>query len=160
MGDALAVALLEARGFTQEDFARSHPGGALGRRLLLKVRDLMHTGPGMPTVGPDTRLVDGLLEMTRKGLGLTAIVDNQNRLLGIFTDGDLRRAIDCGRDVHNTVMSQVMTAGGRSVGPELLAAEALAIMQQMKINALLVVDAQGVLRGAINMHDLLKARVV
>lgn len=160
MGDALAIALLEARGFTQEDFARSHPGGALGRRLLLKVRDLMHTGAGMPMVGPETRLADALLEMTRKGLGLTAVVDADSRVLGIFTDGDLRRAIDRGLDVRDTVMAQVMTSGGKTVGPDLLAAEALAIMQELKINALLVVDSQRALLGAINMHDLLKARVV
>jgi arabinose-5-phosphate isomerase len=160
MGDALAIALLEARGFTQEDFARSHPGGALGRRLLLKVRDLMHTGVGMPMVGPQTRLVDGLVEMTRKGLGLTAVVDEIERVLGIFTDGDLRRAIDRGLDVRNIRLYEVMTADCKTINPDLLAAEALRIMQELKINALLVVDDDRTLLGAINMHDLLKARVV
>lgn len=160
MGDALAVALLEARGFTQEDFARSHPGGALGRRLLLKVRDLMHTGDDIPAVGPETPLATALLEMTRKGLGITAVVDDAGRALGIFTDGDLRRAIDRGLDVRAIPIAEVMTAHCKTVSPDLLAAEATAIMQDTKINALLVVDEQRILRGAINMHDLLKARVV
>lgn len=160
MGDALAIALLQARGFTEEDFARSHPGGALGRRLLLKVRDLMHTGDGMPMVSPDTRLVEALIEMTRKGLGLTAVVDANQRVLGIFTDGDLRRAIDRGLDARTIRMQEVMTVDCKKIDPDLLAAEALGIMQEMKINALLVVDEDRVLRGAINMHDLLKARVV
>jgi len=160
MGDALAVALLEARGFTQEDFARSHPGGALGRRLLLKVRDLMHTGDEIPAVRPDTALAAALLEMTHKGLGITAVVDESGRVLGIFTDGDLRRAIDRGLDVHATRIADVMTADCKTVVPDLLAAEALAVMQDTKINALLVVDEARRLCGAINMHDLLKARVV
>jgi arabinose-5-phosphate isomerase len=160
MGDALAVALLEARGFTQEDFARSHPGGALGRRLLLKVRDLMHTGDDIPAVGPHTPLATALLEMTRKGLGITAVVDDEGRALGIFTDGDLRRAIDRGLDVRAIPIAEVMTAHCKTISPDLLAAEATAIMQDTKINALLVVDEQRILRGAINMHDLLKARVV
>ena len=160
MGDALAIALLQARGFTEEDFARSHPGGALGRRLLLKVRDLMHTGDGMPMVSPDTRLVEALIEMTRKGLGLTAVVDANQRVLGIFTDGDLRRAIDRGLDARTIRMQEVMTVDCKKIVPDLLAAEALGIMQEMQINALLVVDEDRVLRGAINMHDLLKARVV
>jgi arabinose-5-phosphate isomerase len=160
MGDALAVALLEARGFTQEDFARSHPGGALGRRLLLKVRDLMHTGDDIPAVGPQTPLATALLEMTRKGLGITAVVDDEGRALGIFTDGDLRRAIDRGLDVRAIPIAEVMTAHCKTISPDLLAAEATAIMQDTKINALLVVDEQRILRGAINMHDLLKARVV
>ena len=160
MGDALAIALLQARGFTEEDFARSHPGGALGRRLLLKVRDLMHTGDGMPMVSPDMRLVEALIEMTRKGLGLTAVVDANQRVLGIFTDGDLRRAIDRGLDARTIRMQEVMTVDCKKIVPDLLAAEALGIMQEMKINALLVVDEDRVLRGAINMHDLLKARVV
>ena len=160
MGDALAIALLQARGFTEEDFARSHPGGTLGRRLLLKVRDLMHTDDGIPMVSPDTRLVEALIEMTRKGLGLTAVVDANQRVLGIFTDGDLRRAIDRGLDARTIRMQEVMTVDCKKIDPDLLAAEALGIMQEMKINALLVVDEDRVLRGAINMHDLLKARVV
>ncbi len=160
MGDALAIALLETRGFTQEDFARSHPGGTLGRRLLLKVRDLMHTGAGIPMVNPATRLVEALLEMTRKGLGLTAVVDREQRVLGIFTDGDLRRAIDRGLDVRNLQVHEVMTVNCQTINPDLLAAEALGVMQDRQINALLVVDEQRMLCGAINMHDLLKARVV
>lgn len=160
MGDALAIALLEARGFTHEDFARAHPGGRLGRRLLLKLRDLMHTNSEMPTVMPGARLTDALLEMTRKGLGLTAIVDVECRLLGIFTDGDLRRALDHGVDIRTTTMHAVMNSNCTKVRADLLAAEGLAIMQDKKINALLVVDAAEVLVGVINMHDLLKARVV
>lgn len=160
MGDALAIALLEARGFTHEDFARAHPGGRLGRRLLLKLRDLMHTNSEMPTVMPGARLTDALIEMTRKGLGLTAIVDVECRLLGIFTDGDLRRALDHGVDIRTTTMHAVMNSNCTKVRADLLAAEGLAIMQDKKINALLVVDADEVLVGVINMHDLLKARVV
>ncbi|MBI2800768.1 MAG: KpsF/GutQ family sugar-phosphate isomerase [Gammaproteobacteria bacterium] len=160
MGDALAIALLEARGFTQEEFARAHPGGRLGRRLLLKLRDLMHTNSEMPAVTPDARLTDALLEMTRKGLGLTAIVDAECHLLGIFTDGDLRRALDRGADIRTTTMHAVMNSNCTKVRADLLAAEGLAIMQDKKINALLVVDAEDVLIGVINMHDLLKARVV
>ena len=160
MGDALAVALLEARGFTQEDFARSHPGGALGRRLLLKIRDLMHQGEQMPMVSPETRVVDALLEMTRKGLGLTAVVGADGRLQGVFTDGDLRRALDRGAEVLQTPVTAVMTRNGKTVVVDMLAAEALRIMQDSKINALLVVDAEGVLVGVLNMHDLLKAKVL
>jgi arabinose-5-phosphate isomerase len=160
MGDALAVALLETRGFTQDDFAQSHPGGQLGRRLLLRLRDLMHTGDEMPVVTPTTRLADALVEITRKGLGLTAVVDAEQRVLGIFTDGDLRRALDHGVDVRNTPMRDVMTAGSLTATPELLAAEALAMMQEKKINALLIVDVKRKLVGVINMHDLLKARVM
>ena len=160
MGDALAVALLEVRGFTQDDFAQSHPGGRLGRRLLLKIRDLMHVGAEMPTVTPTTRLADGLLEVTRKGLGLTAVVDPQQRVLGIFTDGDLRRALDRGVDVQATLMQDVMTTDSRTGTPDMLAAEALAVMQLNKINALLVTAEDRMLVGVINMHDLLKARVV
>lgn len=159
MGDALAVALLEARGFTQEDFARSHPGGALGRRLLLKIRDLMHQGQQMPVVGPDTLVVDALLEMTRKGLGLTAVVGPDGHLQGVFTDGDLRRALDRGPEVLNAAVAGVMTRQCKTVPPDLLAAEALRIMQDSKINALLVVEDQA-LRGVLNMHDLLKAKVL
>lgn len=160
MGDALAVALLEARGFTQEDFARSHPGGALGRRLLLKIRDLMHVGSAMPTVTPETLLGEALLEVTRKGLGMTAVVGPAGRVVGVFTDGDLRRALDRGVDVARTPMREVMTTRCRTAGEDLLAAEALAVMQRAKINALLVVDADDALIGVLSMHDLLKARVV
>jgi arabinose-5-phosphate isomerase len=160
MGDALAIALLEVRGFTQEDFARAHPGGALGRRLLLRIADLMHQGAEMPTAAPDTLLSRALLEITRKGLGLTVVVDAQNRVLGIFTDGDLRRALDRGVDVQTTPLAEVMTRGCTTVRPEMLAAEALRIMQDKKINALPVVDGGNVLAGVLNMHDLLRARVL
>ncbi len=160
MGDALAVALLESRGFTEEDFARSHPGGALGRRLLLLIDDLMHTGDAIPVVSSDTLLSDALVEMTRKGLGMTAVVDAQGKLAGVFTDGDLRRAIDHRVDVHNATVSSVMTANCKTVHPGMLAAEALSIMDSTKINALPVIDAQQRLVGALNMHDLLRAGVV
>ena len=160
MGDALAIALLEARGFTAEDFARTHPGGRLGRRLLLLIRDLMHTDEAIPRVREGTLLRDALVEMTRKGLGMTAVVDEDERVLGIFTDGDLRRALDREVDVHTTPIEAVMTRNCKTVGPELLAAEALQIMEAHKINALLVVDGGERLIGALNMHDLLRAGVL
>lgn len=160
MGDALAVALLETRGFTEEDFARSHPGGALGRRLLLLIDDLMHTGDAMPRVGIDTPLTDALMEMTRKGLGMTAVVDAQGKLAGVFTDGDLRRTIDHRIDLHNALVRDVMTAGCKTVHPGMLAAEALQIMDSTKINALPVINDDNELVGALNMHDLLRAGVV
>jgi len=160
MGDALAVALLEMRGFTAEDFARSHPGGALGRRLLLRVEDVMRSGDALPQVGAATPLSAGLLEMSRKGLGLTAIVDDDGRVLGIFTDGDLRRALDRQIDVHGTPMSEVMTRGGKTVAPGDLAAEAVRLMEQHSITGLLVVDDAGRLIGALNVHDLLRAGVM
>jgi len=160
MGDALAISLLEARGFTAEDFARSHPGGRLGRRLLLLIGDIMHSGAAIPQVAADAKVSEALLEMTRKGLGMTAIVDADRHIVGIFTDGDLRRALDHGIDVHTTGIAEVMTRGGKTVHPEQLAAEALQVMQNHKINALLVVDAQQQVVGALNMHDLLRAGVV
>ncbi len=160
MGDALAVALLENRGFTREDFALAHPGGALGRRLLLRVDDLMHTGEGIPRVAPDTTLATGLLEMTRKGLGMTAVIDAQNRLAGIVTDGDLRRVLDRGIDVHRTPMQDVMTANCKTIAPGVLAAEAVHLLEQFKINALLVVDDSRQVIGALNIHDLLRAGVM
>jgi arabinose-5-phosphate isomerase len=160
MGDALAVALLEARGFSAEDFARAHPGGNLGRRLLLHVEDLMRRGEDLPRVRPDAPLAAGLLEMSRKGLGLTAVVDADNRVLGVFTDGDLRRALDRQPDVHATSMRSVMTPGGRCVGPTELAAAAASLMEQHRVTALLVVDAQRHLVGALNVHDLMRAGVV
>ena len=160
MGDALAVALLEARGFRAEDFAFSHPGGALGRRLLLRVDDIMHTGPEIPRVVPGTLLSAALLEMTRKGLGTTAVCGQDGRILGIFTDGDLRRTLDAGIDVHATTIDRVMTPNGRTIARGALAAEALAMMESHKINALLVLDEDGLLTGVLNMHDLLRARVV
>jgi arabinose-5-phosphate isomerase len=160
MGDALAISLLESRGFTEEDFARSHPGGALGRRLLLLIDDLMHTGDAIPKVQPDTPLSDALMEMTRKGLGMTAVVDDGGQLAGVFTDGDLRRAIDHKVDVHEASISDVMTTNCKTVHPGMLAAEALQIMDSTKINALPVVTDDNELVGALNMHDLLRAGVV
>ncbi|MGB5581147.1 MAG: KpsF/GutQ family sugar-phosphate isomerase [Woeseia sp.] len=160
MGDALAVALLESRGFTAEDFARSHPSGTLGKRLLLRVADIMHTGAAVPAVAPDVSLSAGLVEMTQKGLGMTAVVDSQQRVLGIFTDGDLRRALDTGVDVHRTKMSSVMHENCRMTAADVLAAEAVHMMEQHKINGLLVADADGRLVGALNIHDLFRAGVV
>jgi len=160
MGDALAVALLEARGFTEQDFARSHPGGSLGRRLLLHVDDIMHRGDEIPAVDEGATISQALVEMTAKGLGMTAVVDGENRIRGIFTDGDLRRTLDRGVDLHETPVTKVMTPGGVTTRPERLAAEALKLMEENKINALLVVDEENRLAGALNMHDLLRAGVV
>jgi arabinose-5-phosphate isomerase len=160
MGDALAVALLKHRGFTEADFARSHPGGALGRRLLLHVADVMRSGADLPTVRPDTPLTEGLLEMSRKRLGLTAVVDGDGRVVGIFTDGDLRRALDRRLDVHGSRMADVMTRDPRSIGPGELAAEAVLMMEKHSINGLLVLDDAGRLVGALNVHDLLRAGVM
>lgn len=159
MGDALAVALLEARGFTSADFARSHPGGRLGRRLLLLTEDVMHVGDQVPRSQPGDRLDRALLEMTRKGLGITIVVDG-DRVLGVFTDGDLRRVLDRRLDIHDLAIHQVMTRDCHTVGRTTLAAEALALMESHKVNALPVVDDQGYLVGALNMHDLLRAGVV
>jgi arabinose-5-phosphate isomerase len=159
MGDALAIALLEARGFSAEDFAFSHPGGALGRRLLLKVEDLMHTGSQIPKVDKTTKLSDALMEMTTKGLGMTTILDDEQRLLGIFTDGDLRRTLDQSIDIHNTVIAEVMTQSPKTASANMLAAEALAIMDNGKISVLAVVDSDNKPVGAIHLHDLLKAGV-
>jgi arabinose-5-phosphate isomerase len=160
MGDALAVAVLEARGFTEEDFARSHPGGSLGRRLLLHVEDVMRKGEELPRVGPSTLLSAGLLEMSRKGLGMTTIVDEAQRVLGIFTDGDLRRALDRQLDVHATRMDQVMTVKCKVAHPRMLAAEAVHLMETHRITSLPVVDDERRLVGALNVHDLLRARVM
>jgi arabinose-5-phosphate isomerase len=160
MGDAIAVALLEQRGFTPEDFARSHPGGRLGRRLLLRVTDLMRRGTDLPVVGESTPLSQGLLEMSRKGLGLTAVADDDGKVLGIFTDGDLRRTLDRQVDIHRTTMGEVMTRNCKVIGPQELAAEAVRLMEQHRITGLLVVDAEGRLVGALNVHDLLRAGVM
>lgn len=160
MGDALAIALLETRGFTAEDFARSHPAGALGRRLLLHVGDIMHRDARVPVVRRDTPLLAALEEMSRKGLGMTAVVDGAGVLRGIFTDGDLRRALDRGIEVHQTRVDAVMTPDGVTVRAEALAAEALRLMETRAINALLVLDADRRPVGALNMHDLLRAGVV
>ena len=160
MGDALAVAVLEARGFTQEDFARSHPGGSLGRRLLLHVEDVMRTGDQLPMSSPEATLRDGLLEMSRKGLGMTAIVDERRRVLGIYTDGDLRRTLDRPADVHSLRMREVMTPEPKTIKARLLAAEAVHMMESARITQLLVVDDDNVLIGALNVHDLLRAGVM
>ncbi len=160
MGDALAVALLEARGFTEEDFALSHPGGSLGRRLLLHVHDIMHTGDDIPRVSADASLSDALLEMTRSNLGMTAIVDADDRVLGIYTDGDLRRTLNKNIDIHQAAISEVMTANCKTTRADVLAAEVLKQMQDNKIGALLVVDEDNRLTGALNMQDLLRAGVV
>lgn len=160
MGDALAVALLEARGFTAEDFAFSHPGGALGRRLLLKVEHVMHSGDALPTVKRGIPLRDALLEMTRKGLGMTAVLEIDGRLAGIFTDGDLRRTLDRPFDIRETTIDEVMTIHGKTVNADMLAAEALKIMEDNKISALVVVDENDHPVGAFNLQDLLRAGVM
>lgn len=160
MGDALAVALLEARGFTEADFARSHPGGSLGRRLLLHVADIMHVDDEIPRVGSSASLRDALEEMTAKGLGMTAIVNTEGQVTGIFTDGDLRRALDQNVDFRSAQLTEVTTEGCFTVKANMLAAEALARMQEKKINALLVTDEDNHLIGALNMHTLLRAGVV
>jgi arabinose-5-phosphate isomerase len=159
IGDALAVSLLGARGFTSQDFARSHPSGALGRKLLLHVSDIMRKGDDLPVVSPDARLAEGLIIMSRKGLGMCVIADG-SRMLGVFTDGDLRRALDAKADVHHTAMREVMISPGKSVQPQELAAEAAHLMEKHRITALPVVDAAGVLVGALNVHDLLRAGVL
>ena len=160
MGDALAVALLEARGFTEEDFALSHPGGTLGRRLLLHVADIMHKDDEIPKVNDSASLRDALVEMTRKKLGMTAIVDEQNNVLGIYTDGDLRRTLDKNIDVHSASIAEVMSRDCKTTRANILAAEVLKLMEDHKINAILVVDDDNKLVGALNMHDLLRAGVV
>ena len=160
MGDALAVAVLEARGFTRQDFARSHPGGTLGRQLLLRVAELMRTGEALPRVLADTRLGEGLLEMSRKGLGMTVVVDQDERILGVFTDGDLRRALDRQVDVHTAAICEVMTSPCKTIGPQELAAEAVHLMELHRITALPVADELGRLIGALNVHDLFRAGVV
>ncbi|TRX76242.1 KpsF/GutQ family sugar-phosphate isomerase [Pseudomonas mangiferae] len=160
LGDALAIALLEERGFTAEDFAFSHPGGALGRRLLLKVENIMHRGGELPQVTRGTPLKDALLEMTRKGLGMTVVVENDGTLAGIFTDGDLRRTLDRGIDVRNASIDDVMTRHGKTALADMLAAEALKIMDDHKISALVVVDADNRPIGALHIHDLTRAGVI
>ncbi|MGV8959654.1 MAG: KpsF/GutQ family sugar-phosphate isomerase [Stenotrophomonas sp.] len=160
MGDALAVALLDARGFTADDFARSHPAGSLGRRLLLHITDVMHGGDELPRVNEEASLSEALMEMSRKRLGMTAIVDHDNRLVGLFTDGDLRRALDTDLDVRSAKIADVMTRMPRTIGADQLAVEAARLMETHKINGLIVVDAAGHAVGALNIHDLLRAKVV
>ncbi|MFA0053770.1 KpsF/GutQ family sugar-phosphate isomerase [Vibrio echinoideorum] len=159
MGDALAVALLQARGFTAQDFALSHPGGALGRQLLLKLDDIMHTGEALPVVAPDALVRDALLEISQKGLGMTAIVSNDGQMAGIFTDGDLRRILDKRVDIHSTQIGDVMTLNPTVAEPNMLAVEGLNLMQAKSINGLMLCH-EGKLVGALNMHDLLKAGVM
>ena len=161
LGDALAVTLLEARGFTAEDFALSHPGGALGRRLLVLVRDIMHQGDALPVVKLGAPLRDALLEITHKGLGMTAVVDAEGKLAGVFTDGDLRRALDHETlDLRNALVDDVYTQGGKTCPPNILAAEALGLMERKAVNALIVVDDHKRPLGAFNTHDLLRAGVI
>jgi arabinose-5-phosphate isomerase len=160
MGDALAVALLESRGFTAEDFALSHPSGSLGKKLLLRVEDVMHTGAEVPAVSMQASLSEGLMEMSRKGLGMTGVVDSSGKLVGVFTDGDLRRALDTGIDIRNTRMEEVMHRGGIVSSPDTMAAAAVHTMEQNKITALLVVDGAGKLIGALNVHDLFRAGIM
>ncbi|MET0027787.1 MAG: KpsF/GutQ family sugar-phosphate isomerase [Candidatus Thiodiazotropha sp.] len=160
MGDALAVALLQARGFTAKDFALSHPGGSLGRRLLLHVGDIMHSGETLPWVHPQASLHETLAVMSGKGLGMAAVVDDSQRVLGVYTDGDLRRTLNRPIDIHQVKVQEVMTENCITVVPEMLAAEALQMMDERKINGLLVVDGEQHLVGAFNMHDLLRAGVM
>jgi arabinose-5-phosphate isomerase len=160
MGDALAVALLETRGFTREDFARSHPAGALGRRLLLHIRDIMHRGDEIPQVQDSASLSETIVEVTRKRLGMCAITNPQGQVVGIFTDGDLRRALDSALDPHTTPITRIMTPGGKHIRADALAVEAMHMMQEHRIQGLLVLDADGRLQGALNFQDLLAAGVV
>lgn len=160
MGDALAIALLEARGFTAEDFAFSHPGGALGRKLLLRVCDIMHSGDEVPRVNESSLLKDALLEMTAKGFGLTTVVDAQNTLIGVFTDGDLRRVVDNQVDINSATIGAVMTRGGNAIDANILAAQALNIMENKKITALVVEDEAHHPLGVLHMHDILRAGVI
>ncbi|MCL5260926.1 MAG: KpsF/GutQ family sugar-phosphate isomerase [Gammaproteobacteria bacterium] len=157
MGDALAIALLEARGFTVDDFARSHPGGTLGKRLLLRVDDIMRTGNAIPKVAQNTTLSQALIEMTKKSMGMTTVVNEGDALIGVFTDGDLRRALDKNVNVHTTKIIDVMTTNCKTISPGMLAAEALQIMEQHKIMSLIIVDPHKIPIGAIHMHDLLKS---
>lgn len=160
MGDALAIVLLEARGFTADDFARIHPGGSLGRRLLLHIDDLMHTGDHIPAVKPDCMLDEALVEITKKSLGMTAVIGENGRLVGIFTDGDLRRTIDKGYDIHRTPIKEVMSKDGITIRPKLLATVALQVMREHRITSLVVTDEERYPIGVIYMHDLLRAGII
>ena len=160
MGDALAVALLDARGFKEEDFARSHPGGSLGRKLLTHVRDVMRQGDQVPAVGQDASFTELMREMSRKGLGASAVVDGEQQLIGIFTDGDLRRLVEQGADLRRLVASDVMHSAPRTVSADALAVQAAALMEQHRITSVLVVDEAGVLCGALNTNDLMRAKVI
>ena len=160
MGDALAMALLEARGFTSDDFAFSHPGGSLGRRVLVKVKDVMHTGKQIPSVMTGTPVSEALIEMSKKGFGLTTIVDSHNRLKGVFTDGDLRRTIDSKKDLHITLIDEVMSKNYKFISGNSLATEAALLMQSSNIYVLIIENDDGILEGIVKMHDLLDANVV
>lgn len=160
LGDALAVALLDAKGFGEADFARSHPGGSLGRRLLTHVRDIMHSGKQIPVVNQNATLAEAVLEISRKGLGMTAIVDNAQQVLGIYTDGDLRRTLEKSIDFGTTSISAVMSRNPHNIVPDALAVEAVQIMEQHNISQMLVIDSNNKLVGALNMHDLLRAKVI
>ena len=160
LGDALAVALMSAKGFSKDDFAAAHPGGALGRRLLTHVRDVMRTGANAPRIGQKASVLDGMLEMSRGRMGMTAVLDDAGRVIGIFTDGDLRRNIEKGTDMRSTRIDAVMTRNPRTIGPDRLAAEAVEIMERNKVNQLLVIDENQQLVGALNMHDLFRGKVI
>ncbi len=160
LGDALAMALLDARGFKVDDFARSHPGGSLGRKLLMHVRDLMRTGENVPRVNGQTRFADVMREMSRKGLGASAVVDSAGHVMGIFTDGDLRRLIERGVDLRELTAGEVMSKGSLTVSPDALAVEAAELMELHRITSVLVTDAQGLLVGALNSNDLMRAKVI
>ncbi|MCH2670475.1 MAG: CBS domain-containing protein, partial [Gammaproteobacteria bacterium] len=156
----LAVVLLAKRNFKEEDFANFHPGGTLGKRLLIRVKDIMHTEEELPIVGHETPISDGLLEMSQKSLGITAVVDNDANLLGVFTDGDLRRTLDQRTDIHSTPISKVMTIGGKTIKQNQLAMEAVHLMEENGITALLVIDSKNKLVGALNIHDLFRAGIM
>jgi arabinose-5-phosphate isomerase len=160
LGDALAIACLDVRGFGAQDFARSHPGGALGRRLLMRVADIMRTGAAIPAVGPEASVMDALQEISRKQIGMTAIVDAQRAILGIFTDGDLRRLLERGADVRGAAVAQVMTRTPLTIRADALAAQAAQVLDASRKNQLLVVDEEGRLAGALHMHDLMAAKVI
>jgi arabinose-5-phosphate isomerase len=160
LGDALAVALMHEKGFTQDEFARSHPGGALGRKLLTHVRDVMRTGENAPRIGRRATLMEAMMEMTRGRMGMTAILDENERVVGIYTDGDLRRTLEKGVDLRQTIIGDVIGGAPRTIGPERLAAEAVEIMERNKVNQILVVDEDRRLLGALNTHDLFKAKVI
>ena len=160
LGDALAVALMHAKGFTRDEFAAAHPGGTLGRKLLTHVRDVMRTGENAPRIGHTAALMEGVLEMSRGRMGMTAVLDDGGRVIGIFTDGDLRRSLQKGVDLRATGITEVMTSGPRTIGPDKLAAEAVEIMERFKVNQLLVVDQDQGLLGALNMHDLFRGKVI
>jgi arabinose-5-phosphate isomerase len=160
MGDALAIALLEARGFTAEDFAFSHPGGALGQKLLLKVKDIMHSGEDLPKVNINQPLKEALLEMSKKGFGMTTVVKDTGKLFGVFTDGDLRRAIDNDKNVKSILLSEVTKSGCKSIHQDALAAEALKIIEDLRVTTLVIENSNHEPVGILHLHDILKAGVV